>query len=120
MHNAVYAMSDPVIWSLSLSSCNKAGYFIETAERIELVFGTQSCPRLIPHCARTEIGYLSKQGNFPLEPCPKLRTQPISLLFCHGTSTVENVVSLVRPSQVHHSERPPLFAARWQSVARLV
>jgi len=54
-------------------------------------------PLFILHSLLIEFRYLQKYRYFPLELCSKLWTWPIFLLLHNGTSTVTNVVSLVRP-----------------------
>jgi len=55
-----------------------------------------------------------KIGVLPSETLSQTLNQTISLIFCHGSSTVTSVVSLIRTLQFYRTERPPSFATRWR------
>ena len=77
-------------------------YRIETAEWTQLVFGTGAI-----------LGLTLSLGQRSIEKYPNSEFSRFSAFFAvYSTSAVANV-DLVRPSQVYHTELPPLFATLW-------
>ena len=83
-------------------------YYIETAERTELGFGTEKFLRLTLHCVVIEFEYLRKLRYFPLKHQFKLLTLPIFLPFRHDSrQPYESCKPIVRLMKIRHTHCPP-------------
>jgi len=72
-----YASAGTLAVALCLSVTSRNS--IETAERIELGFGTGGLLHPSYSTLKAKFGYLQKLGYFPLQLCPELRTWKILL-----------------------------------------
>jgi len=70
------------------------------------------------HCVFKGIRISQKQGSL-WNVFSNSELSRFFCFFCRGMLTFACVFSLVRPSQVCHTERPPLFTTRWRRAVRL-
>jgi len=88
-------------------------FCIETTERIEPVYGTKATSAYLAYAVlRGNSGISINKDSSVWNLSPGSSTWPIFLLFRHSTLIVASVTNFVRPSQVHHTERPRLFTTR--------
>jgi len=74
------------------------------------------CPRKetvkrVSVCLSVCLPVSPKIGALPSETLSQTLNQTISLIFCHGSSTITSVVSSL---QVYRTERPRSFATQWR------